>query len=243
MKFHHKTLALGCLAAVVAVNASAQMGPSAAAATAAAAAAQTAGATPAATDAAAATAAPGAKKPGVIRIGIMQPKADMGNGQMGTSAGDPVRTLEEQYLSGPKVEIVKLGAMLPVQATAEAKVLACDYILTSSLSQKKGGGFGNLRTLTTVASMVPGIGMATRAGSMVAQAAAATAVAAASQASAGVKAKNEVTFEYNLTLLSSGAKVLGTAQKAKAQSDGQDVITPMVQQAATDIVNLVSKPS
>ncbi len=59
-------------------------------------------------------------------------------------------------------------------------------------------------------------------------------------ASSGVKAKAEVTFDYTLNTVD-GASVLRDTQKAKAKTDGEDVVTPMVQKAATSIVTLLNK--
>ena len=185
-----------------------------------------------------------AKKPGVIRIGIVTPHYE---GNKGTSGADAIRELEAQNLVGPKTEVVKLTAMLPVQATAEAKADNCDFVLTSSLTQaEKKSGFGNLRGLASAASFVPGLGMATRTGAVITSTAVAatSAVQAASMVAeftGGMKAKTEVSFEYALVSLATGQKVLGDSQKVKVESDGQDVVTPLVQTAATAIVNHANK--
>lgn len=182
----------------------------------------------------------GPKKPGTVRIGIFMPQYDLG-GPGGPTAGESVRTAEEQFLTGPKIEVIRVSALLPIQATAEAKEKQCDYVLVSSLSQKKssGGGFGALRTLsaaTPVAAMIPGAGMAGVAASQSLAIASSTAV----MASSGVKAKSEVSFEYSLNA-ADGTSVLRDAQKTKAKTDGEDVVTPMIQKAATSIVTLLNK--
>jgi hypothetical protein len=192
--------------------------------------------------AAVAAPAPGPKKPGMIRVGIVMPKYDTGS--VGTlTAGEPIRTLEEQLLAGPKIEVVKIAALLPVQATAEAKQLECDYVLTSSVTQKtKTGGFGlkNFAAMAPMTAMIPGGNLAAgMARSMVTTAAVET-ISMTAFSSDHVKARSELTFEYSLNTVG-GASVLKDAQKAKAKSDGEDVITPLVQQGATNIVNLLNK--
>src|SRR5581483_8327011 len=137
------------------------------------------------------------KQPGTIRIGVMMPHFDTGS-PAGYAAGEPIRGLEAQLLAGPKLEVVKLTAMLPVQAAAEAKALDCDYVLTSSISQKvKSGGFGfkNLGALSSMTGMIP---MAGGVAAMTTATMAHTAISLASEATAGVKAKADVTFEYAL---------------------------------------------
>jgi hypothetical protein len=182
--------------------------------------------------------APGPKKPGAVRIGIFMPQYELG-GPGGPTAGESVRTVEEQFLSGPKIEIVRISALLPVQATAEAKEKQCDYVLASSLSQKKSsGGFGALKTLsaaTPMAAMIPGAGVAAMAASQSLAIASTTAVVASS----GVKAKAEVSFEYSLSS-GDGTNVLRDAQKTKARTDGEDVVTPLIQRAAINIVALLN---
>lgn len=84
--------------------------------------------------------------------------------------------------------------------------------------------------------MIPGAGMAAMAASQTLAIASTTAV----MASSGVKAKAEVSFEYSLNS-ADGASVLRDAQKAKARTDGEDVVTPMIQKAAGSIVTLLNK--
>ena len=188
---------------------------------------------------AAAAQAFGPKKPGVVRIGIFMPQYELG-GSGGETASESLRTVEEQYLSGPKTEIVRISALLPVQATAEAREKQCDYVLVTSLTQKKNSGWsGALRTLsaaTPMAAMIPGAGMAAIAASQSLAIASTTVV----MASSGVKAKAEITFEYSLNS-ADGTSVWRDAQKAKARTDGEDVVTPMIQKAATNIVALLNK--
>lgn len=181
----------------------------------------------------------GPKKPGVVRIGVFMPQYELG-GPSGPTAGESVRTVEEQYLTGPKFELVRISALLPVQATAEAKEKQCDYVLASSLTQKKSsGGFGGLKALSAaapMAAMIPGAGMAAMAASQSLSMATTTAV----MASSGVKAKADVTFEYSLNSID-GTNVLRDAQKVKARTDGEDVVTPMIQKAASSIVTLLNR--
>ena len=67
----------------------------------------------------------GPKNPGVVRIGIFMPQYELG-GPGGPTAGESVRTLEEQSLTGANLEIVRISALLRVEATAEAKEKQCD---------------------------------------------------------------------------------------------------------------------
>lgn len=183
------------------------------------------------------TVTPGRKKEGTKRIGVMTPNSDMNS----SDGAESIRELEKQFLSGPTVEVVRLSARLPIQAYAEAKAMDCDYVLTSAVSQKKAkSGFGALKTLSAVApmaSMIPGAGMAA---AMTTMATTQSLAAASSLAASNIKARAEISFDYSLHGLD-GSTVLADSHKAKAKCDGDDVLTSMVQQAASQIVGLVAK--
>jgi hypothetical protein len=178
----------------------------------------------------------GPKKPGIIRIGIAQSKVDFGQGFQGPSAGESVRTLLSQYLTGPKFESVSLTALLPQQIDSEAKDRQCDYVVYSSATMKKGGGFGLLKAASSVASMMP-MGAALGAAGAIAGSAASS---AALGLSGQIKAKSEVTVEYHVFVPGSSTAVLENKTSAKAKSDGEDVVTPQIEAAATSIVGKLS---
>lgn len=185
-------------------------------------------------------AAEGAKKPGVIRIGLVQPKIDMGS--PAANSPDALRTLIAQYLAGPAVEITPMAAMVPLQIEAEAKQKECDYILSAGLTQQqKKSGLGFLKNAQSMAGMVPVIGMAGRAGAVVGQAAAQTAISMAGQLASGVKAKSEVTLEYRLAVPGAVSPLVANTEKIKAESDGQDVISPMVERVAAAVTTAVTR--
>jgi hypothetical protein len=178
-----------------------------------------------------------AKKAKLTRIGIPLPKADFGQGSQGTNSGETLRGLISQYLGGPKVEVVSLSAMLESQIDAEAKDKQCDYIVYSSMVQKKSGGMGFLKGASSMMSMIPMAGAATgAAGAIAATAAASAAASGAATMSSQVKAKNDVTFEYHIFTPGNTIPVLESKATAKAKTDGEDVISPLIEAAATSIV-------
>ena len=60
------------------------------------------------------------------------------------------------YLGGPATELIPLTARIPIQIDAEAQVIGCDYVLYSSVTQKKGGGFGKMfAAAAPIATMGP----------------------------------------------------------------------------------------
>ena len=197
---------------------------------------------PTATAAASPAATPGDKKPGIVRIGITMPKAQIGQSAQGPSAGEPLRVMLTQYLAGPSVETIAIVALLPDQMEAEAKSKQCDFLVYSNLTQKKPtGGMGFLKNASSLSNMIPMVGMVNSVnGAMAASSAAATASQAATLSS-GIKARTDIVLEYHMNAVDNPTPVLNTTLDAKATTDGEDVITPLVEKEATAIMAEVSK--
>jgi hypothetical protein len=181
-----------------------------------------------------------AKKAKPTRIGIAVTKTDMGAGTQAQNAGESLRLLESQYLQGPKIEVVMLASLLESQAQVEAKEKACDYVVYSAMTQKKSGGMGLLRGASTLMSVIPVAGAARGvAGAIAASATASAAASGVASMSSQVKAKNDVTLEYHMFAAGNTTPVLENKATLKAKTDGEDVITPLVEAAATSIVDKV----
>lgn len=182
------------------------------------------------------------KKEGAVRIGLVMPKAQMSDGVPTTEAAEAVRNTFAGFLNGPSIEIVALSARLPEQTLEEARQSQCDYILFSSLTQKKGGGgmFGKvMRNVAGAAgSVIPYGGSA---GEVAARTAATTAIYTTAAIAGSIKAKDELTLEYRLQSTGEAKTVLSNTTKAKAKTDGEDVVTPLVEKASQSIVIAVKK--
>jgi hypothetical protein len=126
---------------------------------------------------------------------------------------------------------------------AEAKEKECQFVLSATLAQQvhKKGGLGMLKSARAMTGMVPVVGMSGRTGAVVAQAAAQTAIGVASEMSSNVKAKSEIRFEYRLAAPGSGEPAASNTEHVKAETDGQDVITPMVERMAAAVVGAAVK--
>ena len=150
------------------------------------------------------------KKPGVIRIGLILPTVQTYSGNAAQTA-ETLRNSFMTHLNGPTIEVLAL------QATDEARQSQCDYILSASMTVKKGGGmFG--RAIGNIAG------------------------AAAGHVSGGaIKAKDEVSLEYSLNHVETAATSVTNKDKTKASSDGEDVISQLVQKAAEVIKSTVRR--
>lgn len=199
----------------------------------------------------------GHKAPGKIRVGIAPPDAQMGQGsKSGADYSTPIRNAIVALMNGPAVEIAALDAHIPLQLQAEAQQKECDFIFYSGVTVKhaSGGGLGGfLKKAAPIASMTPMGGMARGMGGAVAASAASAAASAAAQAAqqqamsqlAGfngeIKSKDDVTVQYQLVGTGQASPVLQNTLQGKAKSDGEDVLTPLLQQAATNILTEVTK--
>jgi len=198
----------------------------------------------------------GPKAPGKIRIGVAPPDAQLGQGNnAGADYSTPIRNAIVLMMNGPAVEIAALDSHIPIQLQAEAQQKQCDYILFSSVAVKhQKGGFGNFAkfggmaaSMTPMGAMAHGMG-----GAMAAQTAASVAAQAAQQQAMNqavsqlsgfngqIKSKDDVSVQYSLSQTGGAAPVLQNSLAGKAKSDGEDVLTPLLQQTANTVLTQVS---
>jgi len=176
------------------------------------------------------------KKPGVIRVGLVMP-------QVQVNAGDPTQTAEAvrngfaQHLKGSNVEVMSLAARVPAAAIEEARRSQCDYMLYVSMAVKKGGGGGMFsRALGNIAGSA--------AGNINSGAARATTVAGiytTATIASNIKAKDELSLEYKLEKTETASTLLTNSAKAKAKSDGEDLLTPLIEAAAQAIISTIQR--
>lgn len=188
------------------------------------------------------TTASTAKKPGAIRIGLVMPKVQVHTGDAARTA-EAVRNDFAKYLNAPNIEVVTLAARVPSAALDEARQSQCDYILNVSMNLKKGGGGGMFgRAIGNVAGAaaghIPGGGTAA---SGAARSAAITGVYTTAVVVGSIKAKDELSLEYKLDRVENTNTVVTNTAKAKAKSDGEDILTPQIEAAAQAILNAVRR--
>jgi hypothetical protein len=199
----------------------------------------------------------GPKAPGKIRIGVAPADAQLGQGNNAQADyGTPIRNSIVYLMNGPAVEIAALDSRLPMQVQAEAQQKQCDYILLASVTVKHGGGnFGKFMKVGNMAASMTPVGMmAHGVGSVMAAQAASTAAAQAAamtaqqqavnqltQFNGQIKSKDNVTIGYHLVPTGQSTPRLENSLIGKAKSDGEDVLTPLIQQAANTILTEVTK--
>ena len=180
---------------------------------------------------------------GVARICVAPATAQVASGST-TEAANAVREGFTSYLTGPTLAVTPLTARLASQAREEAKLASCPYVLFTAWKHERKQGSGLLGKMASGA--VQGSAWELRgaaqsaAGRVAANAAANAAAEAARAVSGNVKSKDEVTLDYRLET-GDGTIVLKSAGKAKAESDGQDLLTPLIERAAEAVAAAVLK--
>lgn len=187
----------------------------------------------------------GAKQAGVVRIGLANIKVGaVGEGITSADLAGAIQNTLGEYLKGTKIELIPLSAKLSSAIESEAKQKECDYVLYANASHKKGGGggFGGMfgQAIATGIGQT-GIGATgSTVGNVIGQVATQSIVTAGTM-SANVKSKDEITLDVKMNQPGNAAAVLTKQAKAKAKSNGEDIISPVVEQVAQAIFNAVGK--
>ena len=176
------------------------------------------------------------------RICLMPTSVQMVSGSS-DAAVTAVRASFSSFLTGPSLSVVELKARLQSQAREEAKQANCPYVLLTTMKQQRKTDRGLLRRATSGAieagaSSVIGSARSTEA--RIAAGAAAQAAAAAREVSYSVKTKDELELTYRLES-ARGVVLLDKTEKRTAKSDGEDVLTPLVERASEAIAAQVAK--
>jgi len=162
-----------------------------------------------------------------------------------TEAATAVRDNFSSFLTGPTISVTPLTARLSSQAREEAKEAKCDFVLFTSLKQerKKSGG-GLLGKIAGEAAQQGaysiGSTATSTAGRIAAHTVAGAANAAATSLATSTKVHDEMELKYRLESFA-GQVLLDSSGKRKAKSDGEDLLTPLIEAASEKIANIVTK--
>jgi hypothetical protein len=157
-------------------------------------------------------------------------------------AGEALRDLVVSFLSGPTMEPVALESRVRALAIEEAKQKGCAYFVTTTAARKRGGGGGLGRVLGQAAESASWYIPGGSGGAAVGRAVSAGTARTLGHMAATTRAKDEMRLEWTVTALANGARPGSSrSEKLKASSDGEDLLTPLVQRAAENIVETVLK--
>jgi hypothetical protein len=160
---------------------------------------------------------------------------------------DPVTAVRDaftSFLTGPSIGVQSLSARLHSQVREEAKLAGCRFLLLPSIKHERKTGGGLLGKVAGGAVQQGAWSVAGSAGSTVGRVAAGAVAGAASSAVSDYayssRRKDELTLKYRLES-GSGAVLVEKSEKGKAKSDGEDLLTPVVQRAAEAVVAATAK--
>lgn len=147
------------------------------------------------------------------------------------------------FLTGPTLGVQPLSSRLTSQVRTEAHQANCRYLLLTTVKQQHKSGSHILGRAAGEAVQAgawrAASSIGSTAGGIAASAASGAASGAVSDMASGVRAKDELTLTYRLE--GAGGEVLAEkAAKRKAGSDGEDLLTPLAQQAAEAVAAAVS---
>ena len=170
----------------------------------------------------------GAKKAGVIRFGLAAIRSTtVGNGINATELAAAVQAALTESLKSGNLEVVPIQAQYDQEVTAEARQKECDYLIYANVSHKKGGGgFGSAFSKGATAI---GYGAEAQTGS------------SNSSMAVNIKAKDELTLDVRVETPGRPIPLVARQFKAKATSAGEDIITPVSQQAAQAIAEITAR--
>jgi hypothetical protein len=162
------------------------------------------------------------------------------------SGSDPVAAVRESFtsfLTGPTLGVTPLKARLESQVRQEAKLADCAYLLLTTIEHSRKTGGGLLSRVAGSAAEHGAWSVAGEAGSTAGRVAANAAVGAARTATwdyaHNFRTKDELTLEWRLEG-PNGEELKKGKEKKKAKSDGEDLLTPLVQSASEAVAAAVA---
>jgi hypothetical protein len=153
----------------------------------------------------------------------------------GVDAVTAVRESFTSYLTGPSLTVTPLSARLESQVREEAKLSGCRYVLFTTLryERKTTGLFGRIAAGAVQNGAAEIAAYSRTSGGRVI--ASATSAGAANMAvSSQIHQRDQLSLQYRLEDASAKA-LLDKSAKRVAKTDGEDVLTPMIQSAAEAI--------
>ena len=188
----------------------------------------------------------------IVLLPVARPTADttrvcIAPASVQTAAGnteaaiDAVRGTFTSFLTGPSLAVKPMTSRLASQVREEAKAADCPYLLLTTFKHERKGGHSVLGQAASGAVQEGAWHVMTSTRSTSTKVAAGAAMSAASatrEVVSSFKAKDELTLGWRLEA-QDGRVLLDKSEKRKASSDGEDVLTPLVEHASESIVTVI----
>ncbi len=190
-------------------------------------------------------AAQGQDKPASPQICLAPTSVEASVGKA-TDLSEAVKHTLASFLTGPSISVSPLSARLESQVREEAKIAGCRYVLFTEAKHQRKQGKGILGRAVGGAVQHGAWRAAGEVGSGVgrvaADAAAGAAGATVSELAYSTRAKDEMSLAYRLE--TADRKVMAEkSNKRKASSDGEDLLSPLAEQAAEAVAAAVAAPA
>jgi hypothetical protein len=176
------------------------------------------------------------------RICLVPTSAQMVSGNTETAI-TAVRETFTSFLTGPSLGVLPLKARLASQAREEAKQANCAYVLLTTMKQQRKQDNKFLQRAAggaIEAGAWQALGATHSTEARVAAGAAAQAAVAAREVAYSFRIKDELELGYRLES-ADGVVLVDKTEKRTAKSDGEDVLTPLVEHASEAIAAAVAK--
>jgi hypothetical protein len=176
---------------------------------------------------------------GSVRICLAPATAEASVGSNADLVG-AVRESFTTFLTGPGIAITPLEARLSGQIRAEAQQSQCSYVLFPTVrhERKETGLLGRIAAGAVQSGAWEAAGAAHSSTTRV-LAGAASAGAASYSAFSWIRSRDVLNLDYRLEA-GDGHVLIEKKSQNKASSDGQDLLTPLVQSASETIVSTLS---
>ena len=186
-------------------------------------------------------ASPSAIPAGTACVALPLPSVEGVEGDA-TDAASSVREVFQSYLTGPSLRSVPLDARLASQAAEEAREKDCPRMLIVTVTRKGGGGGGSkLGAIAAAAGTTAAYIPLSNYGAAVAVGAARSGAEAMARMAYGTRKKDEIRITYKVTTADGATLLPLKTDTAKAKSDGEDLLTPLISRASEAVAETVTR--
>jgi len=142
----------------------------------------------------------------------------------------------------PGIELIQLEAKLLSQIVAEATQKECDFVILANVSHKKGGGGGFGSMFSRMAPAINSVPIHTgNTAGNVAGGVAAQMIVPRLRCPQMLNQRTNWTLEIKLQAPKDSTPAVVKQFKSKAKSNGEDIISPIIEQAAQAILDATAK--
>ena len=182
-----------------------------------------------------------AKKAAPACVALVLPSVEGVDGDA-TAVASSVRAIFQSYLTGPSLQSIPLEARLASQASEEARQKACTAMLSVTVTRKaSSGGSNKLGAIASAAGTTAAYIPLPSYGAAVAVGAARGGAEAVASVAHTTHVKDEMRMTYKVTTADGVTLVAPKSDSAKAKSEGEDLLTPLIARAADVVATAVSR--